>query len=56
MRSLMLHYANQPGKFLSTWCSFYREMSMLGVNLQPAGLKITDGWSPLAKGTTLGLQ
>ena len=47
MRSLMLKYSNQPSSFLSAWCGFYREMSLLGVDVKPAGLNVSDGWSPL---------
>ena len=56
MRSLMLKYSSQPSSFLSNWCGFYREMSLLGVDVSRAGLKVSDGWSPLLNGNMTGVK
>jgi hypothetical protein len=41
---LMRAFSADHQAFLNAWCDQYAEMSLLGVDLAPAGFSVLDGW------------
>ncbi|GAX77498.1 hypothetical protein CEUSTIGMA_g4942.t1 [Chlamydomonas eustigma] len=44
--SLMQTYSANHTTFLDSWCEFFKEMSLLGVDVETNGFNISDGWLP----------